>query len=367
MDYEGRIARLAARLSDAHVDALLVTNLTNVRYLTGFSGTNAQSLVTPGGATFLTDPRYRARAADLVRGADVAIYSNPTTGGLTGELPAHVARASAARVGVEAATMTIAVRDAVAAALPDVEIVPTHGLVEDLRRVKDAEEIALVREAVRLADETFERVLDRIVPGVTEAEIALEIEIAVRRAGGDGVSFDPIVGSGPLSAHIHHTASDRVLEQGDVVLLDLGARLDGYCSDLTRTVVLGPAPDDVAELYDVVLRAQTAGIDAVRTGAVTGDVDGAARAVIADAGHGELFGHGLGHGVGLDIHEAPRLYEPGTDTLRAGDVVTVEPGVYVPGRAGVRIEDCVLVGDDGGEVLGKAPKDRLLELRRGPS
>ena len=359
MDYEGRIARLRATVAGADVEALLVTNLTNVRYLCGFSGSNGQMLVTPGAALFFTDPRYRARAGQLVQGADVIVYE----AFLHESLGAALASTSTTKVGIESATMTVGQRDQLAGKLGGVELTPTKNLVEELRRRKEAEEISLLREAVRIGDEAFSWVLDRLGPGRTEREIALDLEVEMRRRGADSVSFEPIVGSGPLSAHIHHTPSDRELATGDLVLLDFGARWQGYCSDLTRTVVLGAAGDHQKEVYATVLASQTAGIDAVGPGATGVDVDAAARRVIDDAGYGDTFGHGLGHGVGLDIHEAPRLHKTSEDTLGEGDVVTVEPGVYESAVGGVRIEDCVLVTADGHEVLGKAPKDTLIELQ----
>ena len=357
MDHEGRLAAVVARLETARIDALLVTNLTNVRYLTGFSGTNGQVLVHPQGATFFSDPRYEARAAQLVQGATVAIY--PAR--LTDLLADHLSAAGVARFGVEG-SMSLAERDQLSEVLPVMEIVTSKGLVEDLRRVKDADELALLEVAASLADEAFAWALDNIAPGVSERDISLGIEMHMRQRGAEGVSFPPIVGSGPLSAHIHHTASDRALEKGDLVLLDLGCRWEGYCSDLTRTVVIGAARDEDAALYELVLEAQAAGIAAVAQGAHGAEVDARARAIVTGAGHGERFGHGLGYGVGLDIHEAPRLHRISEDTLRTNDVVTVEPGVYVPGHGGIRIEDCVVVGDMGAKILGHAPKERLIEL-----
>jgi Xaa-Pro aminopeptidase len=356
MDYESRVARVRETLPE--VDALLVTNLTNVRYLTGFSGTNGQLLVTRAHAVFMTDPRYEARAGDVVQGADVSVYPAAVTDVL-GEL---LSRDNVTRLGVEAATMTLSERDDLHERLEEVALVPTKGVVERLRRVKDAGEIAALRRAIALGDRAYEVVLDRLVPGATERDIALELEVFIRNEGADHISFDPIVGSGPLSAHIHHTPSARPFEKGDLVLLDFGSRIDGYCSDLTRTVVLGPATDEQRAIYDTVLESNRAGIAALAPGAPCADVDRAARAVIADAGHGEHFGHGLGHGVGLDIHESPRLHRVSEESLLAGDVVTIEPGIYVPGAGGIRIEDCVLVTEDGPEVLTRAPNDTLIEL-----
>jgi Xaa-Pro aminopeptidase len=241
-------------------------------------------------------------------------------------------------------------------------LIPTQGLIEGLRRSKDADEVALIKAAAEIADDSFRWVLDRLVPGATEREIALDLEVRMRLSGAEDVSFPPIVGSGPLSAHIHHTPSERPIEKGDLVLLDFGARVGGYCSDLTRTVVLGVAEEEQVAHYGLVLEAQEAGIAQVAAGVDAAYVDRRARQVISDAEHGDRFGHGLGHGVGLDIHEAPTLKKISTDVLAAGDVVTIEPGVYFEGRGGVRIEDCVLVNEGGCEVLSAAPKSELIQL-----
>lgn len=358
MDYQGRVRCLQAKFAEAEVDALLVTDLTNVRYLTGFSGTNAQVLVTAGGATFFSDPRYAARAADVVEGAEVAIYPNR----LIELLPERLKGARVERLGIEAKTMPVAERDDLSDKLEETTLVRTSGLVEDLRRMKDDGEIELIKQAVAVADEALAWIIERLAPGQLERDVALEVEVKMRQMGAEAVSFEPIVGSGPLSAHIHHSPTERSLEKGDLVLLDFGCRWEGYCSDLTRTVVLGPATEQQRDLYALVLAAQTAGIEATRAGADGRDVDASARTLIADAGYGERFGHGLGHGVGLDIHEAPRLHRTSEDTLVAGNVVTAEPGIYVSDLGGIRIEDCVVVTESGAEVLGSAPKDELIEL-----
>ncbi|MGH2752933.1 MAG: M24 family metallopeptidase [Actinomycetota bacterium] len=358
MDHEGRITKLRQKVDALEIDALLVTDLTNVRYLTGFSGSNGQVLVTESEAYFFSDGRYAARAADLVQGAEIDIYGAR----LVDVLNPRLNSGGIKRLGIEAETMTLADRDDLDKRVDDVELIPMKNLVEALRRVKDADEVAHLRQAVEIGDAAFSWLLTKLAPGQSERDVALELEIWIRQHGADEISFDPIVGSGELSAHIHHTPSHRQFEKGDLVLLDFGSRKDGYCSDLTRTVVLGPASDRQRELYDLVLEAQVAGIAALEAGADGVSVDAAARKVIEDAGHGDDFGHGLGHGVGLDIHESPRLHRISEDTLLEGDVVTVEPGVYLPGWGGVRIEDCVLVTEDGCEVLGSAPKDALIEL-----
>lgn len=358
MDHEGRIARLRACLDRLDVDAFLVTDLTNVLYLTGFSGTNGQVILTSSDAVFLSDGRYRARAEALVEGAAIQIYPDKLTDVLGGLLAARGIR----RLGLEAASVTIAQQEALAAAGDDVHLVAAAGEVERLRRTKEPAEVEAIRAAVRLGDETFTWVLDRLAVGRSEREIALDLEVRMRTVGAESVSFPPIVGSGELSAHIHHTPTGRILEKGDLVLMDFGCRMDGYCSDLTRTVVLGPATEEQQETYAAVLEAQARGITAARPGVPCNEVDAAARAALTEAGHPQTFEHGLGHAVGLLVHEDPRFSKTSEARALAGDVMTVEPGLYPPGWGGIRIEDMIHVTEGGAEVLGRAPKERLIEL-----
>lgn len=359
MDHEGRIEKLSRRLGEIEVDALYVTNLTNVRYLTGFSGTNGQVLVTPDGATFLSDTRYAARAAQIVRGAEISIYKESRMNEL---LPGLLADKEVKALGVEGASMTLAERDHLTTVVPDIELRVTKGLIEDIRRVKEPAEVELIRRAVRIGDAAFAWVLDRLAPGVAERDVALDLEMYMRREGADDVAFASIVGSGELSAHIHHSPGPRTFDKGDLIIMDFGCKVDGYCSDLTRTVVIGNATDEQRDRYDLVLRSNRHGIDAARAGITAPDLDRAARTVIEDAGEGPAFAHPLGHGVGLDIHEAPRLISSSEEILRAGEVVTIEPGVYHEAWGGIRIEDCIHVIEDGCEVLSTAPKEDLIEL-----
>ncbi|MGH2827835.1 MAG: M24 family metallopeptidase [Actinomycetota bacterium] len=357
MDYEGRIEKVRREIDKLDAEALLITNLINVRYLTGFSGSNAQLLVTGDAARFLTDGRYRARAKELVRGADVSIYLKR----MTDELAPMLGNAGVTTLAVEGKTMTLAQRDDLAKRLDGVDLVSAGGVVEELRRIKEPAEIDKLRAAIAIGDTAYTYILDRLAPGRTEREIALDLEVFMRTNGADEISFEPIVGSGPLSAHIHHTPSERALEKGDFVLLDFGARVDGYCGDLTRTVVLGAATDEQLRQYEAVLRANASALSAMKPGASCKAIDGVARTAVKDAGFDD-FGHGLGHGVGLEVHEDPRFSRISEDTLAAGMVMTNEPGLYLETPGGVRIEDCVLITDDGAEVLTGAPKDTLMEL-----
>ena len=357
MDHQGRSDRLRDKLAEHEVDAFLVTNLSNVRYLTGFSGTNGQVLVTPSQTIFFTDPRYEARSGQIVTGAEVEIYGTK----LSEVLRPRLESVAVKRLGIESTTVTIADFDRLAEALDVVELVPVESSIEELRRSKEPDEVAALHAAVQIADDAFAWVVDRLAPGATEREVALDLEVRMRLAGADDVSFEPIVGSGPLSAHIHHTPSDRPFEKGDLILMDFGCKVDGYCSDMTRTVVLGPATEQQRETYELVLQAQLGGIEAVTAGVLGKDVDAAARAVIEGAGRGAEFPHSLGHGVGLDIHETPALRTSDV-ALLPGEAITIEPGIYVVDDGGIRIEDVVVVTEDGRDNLTSSAKDALLEL-----
>lgn len=354
MNYENRVAILQRELDGLDAQALLVTNMTNVMYLTGFSGSNGQVLVTADDARFMTDGRYSARARELVRAADVSVYFNR----MTDVLKPLVEDAGITRLAVEGRSMTLADRDDLAKRLDGVDLVTARGLVEGLRRVKEPAEVEALRAAIALGDATYAHILDRIRPGASERTIALELEVYMRTNGADAISFEPIVGSGHLSAHIHHTPSERRFEKGDFVLLDFGARVDGYCGDLTRTVVLGSPSEAQQRQYDAVLEVNSKALEAMEPGAECRAVDALARRTLVEAGFDD-FGHGLGHGVGLEIHESPRLSRISEDILEPTMVVTNEPGLYLEETGGVRIEDCVLVTETGAEVLTKAPKESL--------
>jgi Xaa-Pro aminopeptidase len=359
VDHRLRRARLAERLDGLEVDALVVTRLPNVRYLTGFAGSNAQVIVGRSASVFLTDGRYEEQSAREVADLERWVYLD--------ERSAHLARAlgdlGVRRAGFERDGLTVGAWQRLADAAPGVELVPTTAAVEELRRVKDAEEVALVARAQAAADVAFEGIVlgGGLREGTTEREVALALEIAVREAGADE-GFDTIVAFGENAAEPHHDPTGRALRPGDVVKVDFGARAEGYHSDMTRTVALGEPPARLREVREVVAAAQRAGIDAVRPGASLRSVDRAARAVVEDAGLGERFPHGLGHGVGLEIHEIPFLRPdaPEDDALPEGAVVTIEPGVYLPGLGGVRIEDMVEVTADGGHALAASPRGLLV-------
>ncbi|OJU94184.1 MAG: hypothetical protein BGO23_00265 [Solirubrobacterales bacterium 67-14] len=319
---------------------MLVTNLVNVEYLTGFTGTNGACLITAEKRVFLTDFRYAERAAEI-EGWEVEIVSGQWLFGLAGRLEG--------RVGFEDDQVTVRTANELRGAAEGAELVEAGGLVEKLRRVKDADEVEKVAAAAVMTDELYGLLIERGLAGQTEAEVDAWLAGWMREQGAEP-SFPPIVASGPNGASPHAEPGPRRIGPGELVTVDMGIKLDGYCSDCTRTFATGTEADLDSlsrEIYEVTLRANEAGLAAVKAGAAGDEVDEVARAVIRDAGYGENFGHGLGHGVGLEIHEAPRLGPSSKDELMVGEVVTVEPGIYVSGATGVRIEDMVLTGENG--------------------
>ena len=341
---------------------MLVTDLINVRYLSGFTGSNGALLVFADDRepVLATDGRYRTQAAAQAPGLEVVIER-----AVGRSLAGRAAVDGVSRLGFESHVVTVdgfdAIQDAIKDAVGSTELVRASGTVEGLREIKDAGELALLRLACEAADAALGDLIDRggLRPGRTEKEVARELEALMLDHGADAISFETIVAAGPNSAIPHHRPTDAVLATGDFVKIDFGALVAGYHSDMTRTFVLGKAADWQLEIYQLVADAQRAGREALHPGTELRDVDGAARKLIADAGYAENFGHGLGHGVGLEIHEAPGIGATSAGTLLAGSVVTVEPGVYLPDRGGVRIEDTLVVADEGHtpELLTRFPKE----------
>jgi Xaa-Pro aminopeptidase len=363
MDVAGRIGRLRASFTGAGIDALLVTRLTNVRYLTGFTGSAGLLLVLADGAVFVTDGRYAEQSVEQLGAAGVdARVEIGTTGALQRDaLAGAVTAAEVAHLGLEADGVTWAQQRQYATEwFPGTEFVPTSELVEDLRIVKEPGEVARIRAACAIADEALAELLPTLVDRPTERDFALALEFAMRRRGASAVSFDPIVASGPNGAKPHARPSDRCIEPGELVVIDFGCIVDGYCSDMTRTVSVGDPGPDARRVWDTVLESQAAGRAAVAVGVACAEVDRASRDVIVSAGWGDAFVHGTGHGVGLDIHEAPRVASTAGGTLAPGHVVTVEPGVYLPGVGGVRIEDTLVVTPSGSVALTEFPKELIV-------
>ena len=362
MDVAGRVPRLRQRFADAECDALLVTRLVNIRDLTGFTGSAALLLVLPDELVFVTDGRYRDQSAIELgqAGIDATIRIGLTAG--SQKEMVQEAAGGLSRLGLEASAVTWAQQRRFDGEwFPEAELVATEGLVEELRKVKDAGEVERMAAAAAIADGALARVRRRLAEGPTEEQFALELDFEMRRAGASGPSFDTIVASGPNGAKPHHRPSGRRIERGELVVVDFGAVVDGYCSDMTRTLCVGPPASATARrMVEVVAHSQEAGVEAVRAGAEGKAVDEVCRTVIAEAGWADAFLHSTGHGVGLEIHEDPRVASTSTDTLVTGHVVTVEPGVYLPEHGGVRIEDTMVVTDEGRTVLTNAPKELVV-------
>lgn len=365
---ERRLSALRHAMAEAEIDQFLVTSRENVRYLSGFSGSSGWLLIGADSRILITDFRYREQAGEESPGWQVKIVST----GLHGAVRDNLAQDSVRRIGYESAHLSV--RDFEQLTTTDsvntpsdttrsnqIEWVSMRDLVERGMAVKDVSEIETIAQAAELTDRVFGELVDFVRVGVTEREIAAEAEYRARKLGGDELAFPPIVASGPRAALPHATPSNRAIQPGDMITFDLGVRVDGYASDMTRTVAVHYVTDELREVYDLVLRAQITALDAVRPGVNCAELDGISRTIIADAGHTEHFGHSLGHGVGLRVHEAPTLSWRATeDALEPGMVVTIEPGVYLPGWGGVRIEDLVVVTETGRRVLSQSTKELLI-------
>ncbi len=360
MDYAGRRGRLLERARNEGLDGFLVLNVENsdhpnLFYLTGFTGSFG-ILVLAEDSLFLTDPRYTEQAKGQI--GDLPLEE------IRGDPFSALARALAdrdlRRIGLNARTTSVHLLGELRTKVAGVEFRTVDGWVEGMRRIKDPEEIERIREAVHLTEAGLREALGWLRPGVTEGEIALELEFWYRRHGAQGVAFELIVAFGEHSALPHYRPSpgERRLAVGDVVLFDIGAKVGGYCADMTRTFSFGEPREEFPEVYDLVLRANRAAIQGIKAGISGVEADRLAREVIEAGGRGREFGHGLGHGVGIQVHEPPRLSPISQDTLEAGMVVTIEPGIYLPGRFGVRIEDLAVVREDGLDLLTAFPKDR---------
>jgi Xaa-Pro aminopeptidase len=352
-----RAEHLAAQLANEALDAMLISSPENRRYLSGFTGSAGYLFISKDRQALLTDSRYTEQAEmqsphfqvmQVSRSWDWLVDLLQDTG--------------VRRVGFEGEHITVASYNRCVdslkgeAGLSGVSLVPTQGLAEALRVAKDQEELAQLQKAIDASDAAMQAVCPAITEGMTEREVAWRMEMAMRDFGADGLSFGTIVASGPNGAMAHHQPSDRPIGRGEPIVIDMGARVDGYCSDITRTVVVGEPDDTFRKIYDIVLGAQLTAINTVRTGMTGEECDGLARTVIAEAGYGDNFGHSLGHGVGLAVHENPRVSPKSPDLLNPDTVFTVEPGIYLTGWGGVRIEDIVILGQDGATPLSKASK-----------
>jgi Xaa-Pro aminopeptidase len=352
--HQPRRERLGRAVNKAGAQALLVTHPANVTYLTGFTGEDSYLLFSTERAIVLSDPRFTTQLGEECPGLDLYIRRPGAT--MLQAIARVLRSARVSRLGIEADSMSVALREQIATERPRMEILPTSGLVETLRQIKDQEEVARIRRAVWQAEKALAVLRSTLRPDKTEKQIAAELEYQMRLFGAKGCSFSSIVGVGSRAALPHATPGNHRVGQSDFVLLDWGANEELYNSDLTRVLVTGKISPRFERVYQTVLQAQTRAIAAIRPGASTRQVDRVARTAIAKAGFGRYFGHGLGHGLGLAVHEAPRLAANSDTPLKPGMVITVEPGIYLPGWGGVRIEDDVLVTRQGHEVLTSAPK-----------
>ena len=354
-----RLQNLRNALKEKRLSGLLVSTPENRRYLSGFTGSAGNLLITQDDAVLATDFRYIEQAGHQAPDFRIARVG-----------PGHdwflqlLAETGVRRLGFESEDMSVAlhqrltrtIKESTAKGNQKVRLVATAGITEELRALKDPDEMQLLQRAIDIADQAMDRVTPTIRAGQTEQEVAWRLEVAMRELGAEGPSFDTIVGSGPNGALPHHRAGERAIQEGEPIVIDMGARYQGYCSDLTRTIVVGSPDETFRRVYDTVLGAQLTAIATVQTGMTGAEADGLARKVIEEAGYGESFGHGLGHGVGLAVHEYPRVGPTGQDVLQEGMAFTIEPGIYLSGWGGVRIEDIVVLEKSGANTLTKASK-----------
>ena len=352
-----RLDRLVAQFPEKELDALLISAPENRRYLSGFTGSAGYLFITPERAVLVTDSRYTEQATN--QAPDFQVIQ--VRGGWDWLLE-QFKETGVKRVGFESRNMTVATYNSLVDAVRDdsalgqVSMIATAEIPEEGRVFKDRSELAMLQRAIDASDAAMEAVCPTITAGMTEREVAWRMEMAMRDFGADSISFDTIVASGPNGAMAHHRPSDRIIEEGEPIVIDMGAIVEGYCSDITRTVVVGEPDETFNKIYDIVLGAQLTAINMVKPGMTGDDCDDLSRTVIAEAGYGDNFGHSLGHGVGLAVHENPRVSPRSPDKLEPNMVFTVEPGIYLTGWGGIRIEDIVVLGDDGAKVLSKAGK-----------
>jgi Xaa-Pro aminopeptidase len=360
MDHKGRLRRLQSVLAGERLDALLITSGPNVRYLCGFTGSAAALVVTEAGTRFFTDGRYTEQARDEVQGARITISKRAAMAAAGEWLAAAGKKSRLKSLGIEGEDLRVAERARLAKILGSgMRVKEALPLVERLRIIKDEEEIECLRAAVDLGASLFDHALRAIRPAVKETDVAAEMEYAARKGGAEGMSFETIIAAGKRSALPHGRASEAAIPDRGFVVCDFGVILAGYCSDMTRTVYVGSPSSREKDMYAAVREAQQAGVEAVRPGLSVGEVDRAARNVLKKKGLARYFTHSTGHGVGLEIHEAPRVAAGHAEILQPGMVITIEPGVYVAGEGGIRIEDMVVVTERGHEVLTPTGKELI--------
>ncbi|MBA2873432.1 Xaa-Pro dipeptidase [Thermaerobacillus caldiproteolyticus] len=349
-----KIEKLRAYFDEYGIDGMLITNGYNRRYMTGFTGTAGVAVIGKTNAVFITDFRYVEQASKQVEGYEIVQH----TGLIIEEVAKQVARLNIQKLGFEQEDLSYAMFKAYEKDV-QAELVPVSHVIEKLRLIKSESEIKILKEAAEIADAAFQHILHFIRPGVTEIEVANELEFFMRKQGATSSSFDIIVASGYRSALPHGVATDKVIEKGELVTLDFGAYYKGYCSDITRTVAVGEISDELKKIYDIVLQAQLRGMTGIKPGMTGREADALTRDYITEQGYGDYFGHSTGHGIGLEVHEGPALSARSNVVLEPGMVVTVEPGIYIAGLGGVRIEDDTVVTKDGNESLTHSPKELI--------
>jgi Xaa-Pro aminopeptidase len=350
-----KLEKLRARFAELGIDGMLVTNSYNRRYMTGFTGTAGVALIGETKAVFITDFRYVEQAAKQIQGYEIIQH----TGLMVEEVAKQAAALGIKKLGFEQEDLSFATYKTYEQAV-QAELVPVSGVIEKLRLIKSDSEIKILKEAAEIADAAFKHILDFIRPGVKEIEVANELEFFMRKNGAASSSFDIIVASGYRSALPHGVATEKVIEKGEFVTLDFGAYYKGYCSDITRTVAVGEVSDELKKIYQIVLEAQLRGMNGIKPGMTGREADALTRDYITEQGYGEYFGHSTGHGLGMEVHEGPALSVRSDTVLEPGMVVTVEPGIYIAGLGGVRIEDDTVVTKDGNESLTHSPKDLII-------
>lgn len=350
-----RVKNVQDKLSKYNIDALLVTNMFNVRYLANFTGTTGLVVITKDEAYFVTDFRYTEQAAEEAKGFTIVKNEGP----IFEEVAKIVQEDKIENLGFEQENITYAVYNQINDIIP-CELVPVTGLVEKLREVKTEDEINIIKEAINITEKAYDYILGFVKPGKTEIEVANKLDFYMRNEGATSVSFDTIVASGVRSAMPHGVASDKVIEEGDMVTIDFGCYYKGYVSDMTRTFAVGDPGEQMKEIYEIVYQANKKVNEVAKAGMTGAELDAIARDYIAEKGYGPQFGHTLGHGIGLEVHEGPSLSFRNEDKLVVNNIVTNEPGIYVPGLGGVRIEDDLVIKEDGAEILMTTPKELII-------
>lgn len=349
-----RVKAVQAKLKDYDMDALLVTSPYNLRYVSNFTGSTGLSVITEDKAYFVTDFRYTEQAAEQAKGFEII----KNTGSIYEEVKAIIEKEKVSKLGFEKEFVTFSVYDHLTKLLP-IDLIPVSGLIESLREVKEEPEIETIKKAIKITEYAFEEILNFIKPGVSEIEVANRLDFLMREKGATGVSFDTIVASGKRSAMPHGVASEKLIEQGDMITLDFGCYYQGYVSDMTRTISLGDPGEELKKIHQIVLDANLKVTEQAKAGVTGKELDDVARGYITEQGYGEAFGHSTGHGIGLEVHEGPGINYRNENELVEGNVITNEPGIYLPGLGGVRIEDDLLITKDGNVNLMSVTKERI--------